>query len=106
MNGIHDVGGMQGLGPIDIPTDEPIFRAPWESQVFATVGLMFAGDICPIDEFRHSIERMDPATYLKTPYYAHWLHAAETMSIENGLFTKAELDARCAEIAARGEPHA
>lgn len=106
MNGIHDVGGMHGLGPIQIPKDEPVFYDRWESDVFATIGLMFAGAACPSDVFRHSIERMDPAEYLQTSYYAHWLHAAETLGKQLGLFTEEELHARCAELAASGGSHA
>lgn len=102
MNGIHDIGGMHGLGPINIPREEPVFYARWESDVFATIGLMFAGAACPSDVFRHSIERMDPAEYLETPYYVHWLRAAETLGLELGLFSKDELDARCAELAKGG----
>ena len=35
MNGIHDMGGMHGMGPIERETDEPVFHARWESRVFA-----------------------------------------------------------------------
>ena len=64
MNGIHDVGGMHGLGPVPIDPKEPVFRAPWERDVFSVIGLYFAGGLCPLDEFRHSIETMDAAEYL------------------------------------------
>jgi hypothetical protein len=98
MNGIHDLGGMQGLGPIDIPRDEPVFYGRWEADVFATIALMFAGDACTVDTFRHSIERMDAAEYLQTRYYVHWLHAAETLGVELGFFTKEELEVRVLEL--------
>jgi len=29
MNGIHDMGGMHGMGPIEHERDEPAFHAPW-----------------------------------------------------------------------------
>ena len=35
MNGIHDMGGMHGMGPIRREEDEPVFHEPWESRVFA-----------------------------------------------------------------------
>lgn len=99
MNGIHDIGGMHGLGQIQVPAREPVFYADWERHVFGTIALMFAGAAYPPDVFRHSIERMDPAEYLATPYYVHWLHAAETLGVEQGLFTRQELDIHCAELA-------
>lgn len=98
MNSIHDVGGMHGLGPIVIDPNEPVFKAEWERQVFSTIGLYFAGGLCPIDEFRHAIEVMDAAEYLSTPYYTHWFHAVETLAINNGLLTRAEIDAKVAEL--------
>ena len=35
MNGLHDIGGMQGLGPVPREADEPVFHAEWEKRVFA-----------------------------------------------------------------------
>ncbi len=42
--------------------------------------------------FRHAIERMDPAWYLDSPYYEHWLTATATGLLEGGLVTQGELD--------------
>jgi nitrile hydratase subunit beta len=55
-----------------------------------------------IDEIRHSIERMAPAEYLTTPYYVHWLHAAEDLLDKKGVVTQAELKRRMAELATKG----
>jgi nitrile hydratase subunit beta len=35
MNGVHDMGGMQGFGPVQPEADEPVFHAPWEGRVLA-----------------------------------------------------------------------
>ena len=35
MNGVHDMGGMHGLGPVQHEQNEPVFHAPWEGRVFA-----------------------------------------------------------------------
>jgi nitrile hydratase len=84
VNGIHDMGGMHGFGPIVIETDEPVFHAEWEGKVRAifseTVGRYYN-----LDEFRHVIERMEPATYLEAAYYERWLHAVETLLDEKGV---------------------
>lgn len=99
MNSIHDVGGMHNLGPVAINPGEPVFKAEWEKQVFSTIALYFAGGLCPIDEFRHAIEVMDPTEYLSTPYYVHWYHAMETLGLDNGLFTADELEAKVQQLA-------
>src|SRR5438105_5036807 len=84
VNGVHDMGGMHGFGPIVIETDEPVFHAEWEGKVRAifseTVGRYYN-----LDEFRHVIERMEPAAYLEAVYYERWLHAVETLLDEKGV---------------------
>jgi len=99
MNGIHDLGGMHGMGPIDPKTDEPLFSAPWERRMFAVMMAAFSSDIFNVDEFRHGVERMAPAEYLTTSYYEHWLHALERVMIEKGQFARAELEAAWAKAA-------
>jgi nitrile hydratase len=44
-----------------------------------------------MDEFRHAIERIPPARYLTSSYYERWLQAAETLLVERGIVTDAEL---------------
>jgi nitrile hydratase beta subunit len=48
----------------------------------------------PGGKFRHSIERMDPAHYLSSPYYEHWLTGVSTLAVEAGLTTADELERR------------
>ena len=81
MNGIHDMGGMQGMGPIEYEEKEPVFHAPWEGRVH---GLNMTISMGP--GFRHAIERMDPVEYLTTSYYEHWLHSIETRGIAHGRY--------------------
>jgi nitrile hydratase len=90
MNGIHDLGGMAGFGPVLQESDEPVFHADWERRVFALniASLAFFG---PVDRARHAIERMNPATYLSTTYYEHWLSATQTMAKELGYMTDEEI---------------
>ena len=44
--------------------------------------------------FRHAIERMDPAHYLSSSYYEHWLTGIATMLVEKGLVAREELASR------------
>jgi nitrile hydratase len=98
MNGIHDLGGMHGFGPVQPEENEPTFHAAWEKTVLAIVQATRAQQLYNIDEFRHGIERMDPAHYLAASYYERWLATAETNLIEKGCLTRAELDARTAHF--------
>ena len=101
MNGIHDLGGMHGLGPVIREANEPVFHEEWERHAFAVLILTMAGGQYTVDELRHSIERMDPAKYLSTPYYEHWLHSAEDLLDRKGVVTRGELVRRMAELRAR-----
>jgi nitrile hydratase beta subunit len=94
MNGVHDLGGMDGLGPIEVETDEPVFHQVWEGRVFGVIAALAAHRLYRTDSFRHAIERMDPAHYLTSPYYEHWLTGVATLLVENGVVTRAELESK------------
>ena len=90
MDGIHDMGGMGGCGPM--VRDEAIFHAPWERQAFGLAsGVQIVGNT---DEFRHSIERLDPGFYLTADYFGRWLGALEIRLTERGLLDSDDVDAR------------
>ena len=99
MNGVHDLGGMHGMGPINPEANEPVFHDEWERRVFAVTIATFGAGNYNVDEFRHGIERMGAANYLSTSYYEHWLHMVETLMIENGSITRDELDGEQAKLA-------
>jgi nitrile hydratase subunit beta len=96
MNGMHDLGGMHGLGPINPEKNEPVFHHEWERRAFALFGSTFVFAGYTVDEFRHAIEVMPPAHYLESSYYEHWLTAFETVLTKRGIVTREELDARIA----------
>ncbi len=101
MNGAHDLGGMDGFGPVVPEPNEPVFHAEWERRVMAmTVAMGFTGN-WNIDMLRRARERQDPADYLSRSYYEIWLHGLESLLAEKGLVTAEELAARRAEMAAR-----
>ena len=91
MNGVHDMGGMTCFGPVIREKDEPLFHAPWEQRVFAMT-MLSMGQFDTLDAFRHAIERMDPAYYLESSYYEHWLTGLETLAVEKGVITLEELN--------------
>ncbi|HVB79490.1 MAG TPA: nitrile hydratase subunit beta [Candidatus Binataceae bacterium] len=91
MNGVHDLGGMHGFGPVIREQDEPVFHSEWEKRVFAMTLTAMGRRVCNVDEFRRAIERMPPARYLAATYYEKWLHAVESLLIEKGVITREEL---------------
>ncbi|MGH9209731.1 MAG: nitrile hydratase subunit beta [Acidimicrobiales bacterium] len=96
MDGIHDLGGMQGFGAVDATPDEPPFHEPWEGRVH---GVMLASAIAvPGSSIRPYVERMGNAAYLTTSYYEHWLAAVEARLVGAGVVTREELDERQAAI--------
>jgi nitrile hydratase subunit beta len=94
MNGVHDMGGMDGFGPVVPEQNEPVFHAEWERRMFGLVLPLVRATQSAFDEFRHAIERMPPAQYLASSYYERWLAAAETLLVERGVVTLEELLAK------------
>lgn len=100
MNGIHDLGGMHGLGPVLREDNEPVFHADWERRAFGLFASTFVFAGYTVDEFRHAIEKIPPAHYLDSTYYEHWMFAFEETLIKRGFVTRDELDARMAQLRA------
>jgi nitrile hydratase beta subunit len=94
VDGIHDLGGMQGLGPVVHSPAEPVFPDRWQAVARALMMIVAGAAGVSGGEFRHSIERMEPGHYLTSGYYEHWLTAAATLAVEHGLVTPSELEAR------------
>lgn len=99
MNSVHDMGGMDGFGPVVRETNEPVFHADWERRLFALVNLAMRAAEINIDEFRHAIERIPPGRYLASSYYERWLAALETLLVERGVITRDELIAKLDDAA-------
>jgi nitrile hydratase len=103
MNGVHDMGGMHGMGPIVTEQDEPVFHEPWEARVFALRRAMGAWRKWNIDVTRHDVERVPPADYLRLSYYARQFVAFLETLVRSGLVTRAEIES---EVPAAGQPKA
>lgn len=92
MNGVHDMGGMHGMGPIQVEEGEPVFHHPWEGRVFALRRAMGAWHKWNIDVSRHEVELVPPADYLRMSYYARQFAAFLPMLVKSGLVTQAEIE--------------
>jgi len=92
MNGVHDMGGMHGMGPIPYEKNEPVFHARWEERVYALDRAMNAWRKWNIDSWRHDIETLPPADYLRMSYYEKWFAALEKRVVNHGFVTREELE--------------
>ena len=92
MNGVHDMGGMHGFGPVKHEPNEPVFHAPWEGRVLALRRAVGAWRRWNIDAGRHTIETLPPADYLRLSYYEKWLESTIKLVLGAGLVAQRELE--------------
>ena len=94
MNGIHDMGGMHGFGPVVREEHEPVFHEPWEGRVYAMRARLGTKLPLPYPGVgRTYIESLSPQTYLGMSYYERFLDSAIERAIAAGVITAAELEA-------------
>jgi nitrile hydratase len=92
MDGVHDLGGRQGFGPVRYTINATAFHAPWEVKANSLYGFAVRSGMFNMDEYRHAIERMDPRHYLTASYYERSLTALLTLCVEKGIVPRAELE--------------
>lgn len=93
MDGVHDMGGMDGFGQVEPEPNEPVFHAPWEARVLAMQRALGYAGAWPIDVSRFAQERLPPQTYLAASYYQRWALAMERNLLERGYAGADELSA-------------
>src|SRR5258706_6154763 len=95
MDGTPALGGMRGLGAVEVEGKEPVFHEPWEAHAYA-LNMLGIGVLRAYNEheYRHAVERMDPAHYLTASYYERWLTGVATLLVEKAVVTREELEAR------------
>jgi len=92
LNGVHDMGGMHGMGPIQYEKNEPVFHARWEGRVLALTRAVGAWRKWNIDAGRHQIEQIPAADYLRMSYYEKWFARLVDLMVTHGLVTRAEVE--------------
>jgi nitrile hydratase subunit beta len=92
MNGVHDMGGMQGMGAIQAEKNEPVFHAPWQGRAYAVTRAMGAWRKWNLDASRYQRELIPPADYFTMSYYERWIVALVELMVKTGLVTNAELE--------------
>jgi len=97
MNGVHDMGGLQDMGPVRHEKREPVFHASWEGRIYGIDrSLRFIGK-WNLDAWRHQIELLPPAEYFRLTYYERWLRVNEQLAVKHGLVTAKELETGTAD---------
>jgi nitrile hydratase len=91
MNGVHDLGGMQGFGPIAAEANEPVFHEHWEARALALTLAAGAWGRWTLDASRFARERIPAADYLRMSYYEKWIAGLATLLVETGLVTREEI---------------
>lgn len=91
MNGVHDMGGQQGMGPVQYEKNEPVFHAAWEGRIYALNRAMRAWRTWSLDTDRHALEVMPPIEYLRMSYYERWVSRLEAQVVKYGFVTSEEL---------------
>jgi nitrile hydratase len=101
VDGVHDLGGMQGFGAACWPGSEEPTHADWELRAFVLALVTGPGSS---HAFRHTIERLDPVRYLDSTYYERWLYEAEQALVESGAITHGEVAAWESRLADGEDP--
>lgn len=91
MNGVHDMGGMDGLGPVAPEANEPLFHQPWEARALALTLAAGAWGRWTLDASRHQRELIPGPAYLRMSYYEKWITALETLLLKADLVSADEL---------------
>ena len=108
VDGVHDMGGMHGFGPVVETGGELPYREPWEPRVFAIQMLISAEGLGAGPGGRATREEMDPAHYLAASYYERWLYSAEQRLLRRGTIAPGDVEAMVVRLegAETMPPHA
>jgi nitrile hydratase len=98
MDGIHDLGGKLGYGPVDVNEPEEPFHADYEGRIWAMTRTAKAPNIT-IDWWRHIRELVGKDDYLNRPYFDSWAQTHIASMIDSGVFTFDELESGKSETA-------
>jgi nitrile hydratase len=105
MDGVHDMGGMHGFGPVVVEGGDEVFHEEWEARVFALYQLSNMRDLVGGPGGRAVRESMDPAHYLEASYYERWLWSVERRLEAKGTVVPGEVEAMMARLSAVETPH-
>jgi nitrile hydratase beta subunit len=97
MDTVHDLGGVQGFGPIpNIGEDDSrLFAEEWKARIWA-IAMMSMSKLSKdktgwtLDWYRHVLERLPPDFYLRADYFEKWILAMMVTAVDEGIAEPAE----------------
>ncbi|HEY6681487.1 MAG TPA: nitrile hydratase subunit beta [Propionibacteriaceae bacterium] len=104
MDGVHDMGGLHGFGPVVVEGSDEIFHEDWEVRVFALSQLISVRGLVGGPGGRAVRESMDAAHYLEASYYERWLWSAERRLEAKGSIAPGEVESMIARLEANESP--
>ncbi|HZD41207.1 MAG TPA: nitrile hydratase subunit beta [Terriglobales bacterium] len=93
MDGVHDMGGMDGFGKVEHEPNEPVFHHRWEGRVVAMSRAISLFRAWTIDTSRYVVEMLPPTVYLTASYYERWFLRNMRLLVERGLIDTDEVEA-------------
>ena len=102
MDGIHDLGGKLGYGPVDVNEPDEPYHAKYEGRMWAISRTAKAPGVT-IDWWRHIRELVAPEDYLNRSYFDSWAQTHMASMIDAGVFTFDELASGTSETAPLGQ---
>ena len=84
MDGIHDMGGMHGFGPVTVGATES-GEEGWEGRLQAVAMLSRSFS-------RSGVEQTPPDVYLASTYHERWITAVEERSLARGTLSSEALN--------------
>jgi nitrile hydratase beta subunit len=92
MNGVHDMGGMHGMGAIEEGENEPVFHATWEGRAYGITRAMGGWRLWNLDATRFQRELIAPVDYFRMSYYERWIAGLVELMLEKNLVTRTEIE--------------
>ena len=94
MDGVHDMGGMHGFGPVPSsgePTGKAFSKTNWRARMFGIELSYTQPGGFNLDWLRHVMECMPPAAYLSSEYFDRWYWRDAVVLANAGWVTVDEL---------------
>ncbi len=91
MDGVHDIGGVQGFGPVKTNEPDVPFKTDWDARMWGLNGAMSQPDDWTLDWWRHVRELIDPVDYLTRPYFDQWAQIYMALLIDSGVASLEEI---------------
>jgi len=104
MSSLHNLGGMQGFGPVWTTEEGTAFYTEDERRVFRLMmGLMAAG-WCDTDGFRAAVEQLPVAIYARECFPTNYFLGMEKQLAERGLIQPGDREAWMNGVKPTGRP--